>query len=72
MDEKQKIQGTIRKMADTNSEHRPLKKAVLKAFGLTTVKPISVNLNKCYSYNMSYLSKIFIKLMIHNKVRFFE
>ena len=32
MDEKQKIQGTIRKMADTNSEHRPLKKAVLKAF----------------------------------------
>ena len=68
MDEKQKIQGTIRKMADTNSEHRPLKKAVLKAFGLTTVKPISVNLNKCYSYR----SKIFIKLMIHNKVRFFE
>ena len=52
MDEKQKIQGNIRKLSTAENVH---------FWELA-------DLNKCYPY----WSKNPIKLMIHNKVRFFE
>ena len=61
MDEKQKIQGNIRKLSTAENVHYFSELADIDQNEL-------VNLHKCYPY----WSKNFIKLMIHNKVRFFE